>query len=928
MKHLTKYFVGALALVASAMGFSSCQDHFDEPNPDQAPVASMKANTTIAELKQLAWSDKDNYCNEIYTKEWYAAAEADRTDAMKTEGTHIIVSGRVVSSDFAGNCFKYIVLQDETGALNFSINSYNLYLQYRRGQEVLVDITGLYMGKYRGLLQVGFPSYNSSLVDPNDPNNQPYETSFMAPEFFSRNKELNGWPNLADVDTIQVNSFAELDITPAGLRKWQSQLVRFNNVEFVKSDLETLSTYHSSGETQQIRDAEGNTIDIRTSGYANFWNMRVPEDKCDVVAILGYYVNLAGSGGWQLTLLDAASIMNLGNPSVPQGSETNPWSVQQAIALQANDENKAGWVKGYIVGTVAPGVETISSNNDIDWTDQPLLGNTLVIGETPETKDIAQCLVIELPEGSALRAAAALRENPGNYGKEIDLKGTFAEVMGTFGITGNNGTTSDFHLEGVTPEEPTVGDGSEQNPYNCAQVIAMNPSSTTNAVESGIWVSGYIVGYYQDYAAHFEAGGSQRANILISDNPSANAAAQCVCIQLVAQTATREALNLVDNPGVLGKQVSVFGDVMKYNTLPGIKNTSDYKMDGSGTPVTPPATGQTVTLLGGSDANGAANWTFDTKTKPASLQYDIWAWREYNSAYYLNGSAFTTPAENSEAWAISPVINTAGNTTLSVAFEHAAKFQTTLQQLCGFAVKEEGASAWTMLTIPTWPEAGSWTFVASGSIDLSVYAGKKIQVAFKYGSSAAGADTWEIKNLTFTSSTTPVTVEGAGSPVTPDDPVKPDDPVTPPVGGNQALFNFGDPTTLSATPALGAEEADGTTGNTKIGVNGTVFTSNGATVTDSGTGTEARLYHQASGTWTYRIYNKSTATITAPAGKHLVSVSFEPQTATHATNLGKCTFNSGTYADKVWTATGTSTTSLEINVTATVGLTSMTVTFE
>ena len=231
-----------------------------------------------------------------------------------------------------------------------------------------------------------------------------------------------------------------------------------------------------------------------------------------------------------------------------------------------------------------------------------------------------------------------------------------------------------------------------------------------------------------------------------------------------------------------------------------------------------------------------------------------------------------------------------------------------------------------MLTIPTWPEAGSWTFAASGSIDLSVYAGKKIQVAFKYGSSAAGADTWEIKNLTFTSSTTPVTVEGAGSPVTPDDPVKPDDPVTPPVGGNQALFNFGDPTTLSASPALGEEQPDNN--NTKIDVNGTIFTSNGVTVTDTGTGTEARLYHQANGDWSYRIYNKSTATITAPAGKHLVSVTFEPQTGTHATNLGKCTFNSGTYADKVWTATGTSTTSLEINVTATVGLTSMTVTFE
>jgi len=38
-----------------------------------------------------------------------------------------------------------------------SINSYNLYLKYRRGQEVVIDATGMYIGKYNGLQQLGFP---------------------------------------------------------------------------------------------------------------------------------------------------------------------------------------------------------------------------------------------------------------------------------------------------------------------------------------------------------------------------------------------------------------------------------------------------------------------------------------------------------------------------------------------------------------------------------------------------------------------------------------------------------------------------------------------------------------------------------------------------------------------------------------------------
>ncbi len=100
-----------------------------------------------------------------------------------------------------------------------------------------------------------------------------------------------------------------------------------------------------------------------------------------------------------------------------------------------------------------------------------------------------------------------------------------------------------------------------------------------------------------------------------------------------------------------------------------------------------------------------------------------------------------------ESYAVSPVIDLTGATGCAMSFDHAAKFQTTLRSMCGLVVREEGAKDWTPVEIPTWPEAGAWTFVNSGSISLAAYDGKKIQIAFKYGSSADGADTWEIKNL-------------------------------------------------------------------------------------------------------------------------------------------------------------------------------------
>jgi hypothetical protein len=151
--------------------------------------------------------------------------------------------------------------------------------------------------------------------------------------------------------------------------------------------------------------------------------------------------------------------------------------------------------------------------------------------------------------------------------------------------------------------------------------------------------------------------------------------------------------------------------------------------------------------LNESDANGADGWEFENVTLDENLTY-VWSWKSYNDAYYLNASGYNKQAYASEAYAISPVIDMTNYKNCTVSFDHAAKFQTTLRDLCGLYVREEGAEGWEdELTIPTWPDAGSWTFANSGDIDLSAYDGKKIQLAFLYGSTSEGSDTWEIKNF-------------------------------------------------------------------------------------------------------------------------------------------------------------------------------------
>ena len=121
-----------------------------------------------------------------------------------------------------------------------------------------------------------------------------------------------------------------------------------------------------------------------------------------------------------------------------------------------------------------------------------------------------------------------------------------------------------------------------------------------------------------------------------------------------------------------------------------------------------------------------------------------------STGHYLYGTAFVNGAHEALAYAISPEIDLTGKTNLTLEFEHAANYQRNIRQLCKLVVREAGTTDWTELTIPNWPTAGNWNFAKSGEIDLSAFEDKKIEVGFKYASTASAADSWEIRNLKIT----------------------------------------------------------------------------------------------------------------------------------------------------------------------------------
>ena len=101
----------------------------------------------------------------------------------------------------------------------------------------------------------------------------------------------------------------------------------------------------------------------------------------------------------------------------------------------------------------------------------------------------------------------------------------------------------------------------------------------SKAGETDVSVCGYIVGGdLTSSSASFSKPFSSRTNILIGPRSSTSDKSSCLSVQLPAGD-IREDLNLVDNPGLLGRKICLRGDIVDaYYGIPGMKNVSEYEL--------------------------------------------------------------------------------------------------------------------------------------------------------------------------------------------------------------------------------------------------------------------------------------------------------------------------------------------------------------
>lgn len=126
----------------------------------------------------------------------------------------------------------------------------------------------------------------------------------------------------------------------------------------------------------------------------------------------------------------------------------------------------------------------------------------------------------------------------------------------------------------------------------------------------------------------------------------------------------------------------------------------------------------------------------------------VWS---YDSKYGMKASAYASgTAHTTESWLISPLIDLTNASDPIFTFDHALNQFTSVDKAKEEAtvwvrVGEDGE--WYQVSNVTYPSSLSWSFVNAGELPLDEFVGNKIQIGFKYTSTAAKAGTWEMQNF-------------------------------------------------------------------------------------------------------------------------------------------------------------------------------------
>lgn len=232
-----------MIFAVTLVSLSACKkDNFDEP-PYETVDPNLPVTHTIADLKTLLSGNNTQLTDDI------------------------TIAGIVVANDKSGNIFNQIIIDDGTAGISVAIDQNGLFGEFPVGRKIYVKCKSLYLASDNNLI---------GLYGALDITNSPIEIpSALISKYIV--KANSGNPvvpiEVADIDDLNTS--------------FQNRLVKLSNVEFDEADANQpyADAVNKKSVSRVLEECDGDNLEVRSSGYANFAANLTPKGKGTIIGI-------------------------------------------------------------------------------------------------------------------------------------------------------------------------------------------------------------------------------------------------------------------------------------------------------------------------------------------------------------------------------------------------------------------------------------------------------------------------------------------------------------------------------------------------------------------------------------------------------------------------------------------------------------------
>lgn len=290
-----KFLVAAMLL--GGLATSCMDDDWNDPTGEVAPYGNndiVEDDAKMISIKEL----------KAKTVDLIPSSQANDTVRI-TEDWQLKV--RVTGNDIQGNIYNQIAVQDESGeGLLICIQKGGLFGFLPVGQEILVNLKGLYIGIYGNNVQIGVPYTNTSgRTFPSRMNINVWNEHFKILGAADASKVV---PEKFDVSKLKDMAY---------VKSHRGKLMTLENVEMDKADGKLAwapeadkDAGNGVSRTVKIGGKAQSLMVVRSSTYADFAAKAMPTGKVNLTGIFTVYATNPSKYGytWQILLRSDSDI--------------------------------------------------------------------------------------------------------------------------------------------------------------------------------------------------------------------------------------------------------------------------------------------------------------------------------------------------------------------------------------------------------------------------------------------------------------------------------------------------------------------------------------------------------------------------------------------------------------------------------------------